>query len=225
MEAKKTRRADLQNRRGLFIEIGLVIALAAVVGAFAWGQSEREVEAMVDKVAPVEQEVIVNTEQEQRQPEVRPQMNQVISDFIDVVRNETQITTEYNFDEFDEDLVVEVPTAVVEEVADDIPLLAPEESPIPPGGDINKFRDWVQSRLTYPTIASENGIQGRVTLRFVIERDGSLTGLEQLASPDKSLTDEAMRVLRTSAKWTPGKQRGRPVRVWYVLPVEFVLQQ
>ncbi len=207
------------------MEIGLVIALAAVVGAFAWGQSKREVKAMVDPVAAVEEEVIVNTEQEQRQPEVRPQVNQVISDFIDVVRNETQITTEYDFNEFDEDFIVEVPTTVVEEVADEIPIYTPEEAPIPPGGDINAFRNWVQGRLSYPTIASENGIQGKVVLRFVIERDGSLTGIEQLASPDKSLTDEAMRVLKTSPKWTPGKQRNRPVRVWYILPVDFMLQQ
>ena len=225
MEAKKTRRADLQNRRVLFMEIGLALALVAVIGAFSWGQSEKKVEAMVDTVAPVEEEVIVNTEQEQRQPEARPPVAQVLSDIIDVVRNETQITTEYSFDDFAEDFVVEVPVAVEEEVVEDIPILIAEEMPSFQGGDINAFRAWVQQRLQYPRIASENNIQGAVTLKFVIERDGSLTNIEELSSPDRSLTEEAMRVLRTSPKWEPGKQRNRPVRVYYILPVQFQLQQ
>ncbi len=224
MEAKKTHKADLQNRRVLFMEIGLVIALLAVVGAFMWGQSEKKVEAMIDNVAPIEEEVIVNTEQEQRQPEVRPQVNQVLSEFIDVVRNETQITTEYSFDEFSEDFVIEVPT-FEEEVVEDIPIYNAEEMPTFQGGDINSFRAWVQGRLVYPRVAIENSISGKVTLKFVIERDGSLTNIEEIASPDRSLTEEAIRVLKQSPKWSPGKQRNRPVRVFYVLPVEFQLQQ
>ena len=224
MEAKKTKRADLQNRRGLFMEIGLVVALLVVVLAFRWGQTEKVVEAMVDTVAPVEEEVIVNTEQEQRQPEVRPQVNQVLSDVIDVVRNETQITTEYNFDEFTEDFQIVVPTAAPEEEAvEEIPVFNAEEMPTFQGGDLNTFRTWVQGRLQYPRLASENNIQGTVTLQFVIERDGSLSNITVLASPDKSLTDEAIRVLNSSPKWEPGKQRNRPVRVYYILPVVYQL--
>ncbi|MDR2893850.1 MAG: energy transducer TonB [Alistipes sp.] len=225
MEAKKTRRADLQNRRVLFIEIGLVLALIGVVAAFSWGQTERVVETMTETAAPVAEEIIINTEQEQRQPEVRPQPNQVISDFIDVVRNETQITTEYNFTEFSEDFVIEVPTAVVEEeAAEDIPIFNAEEMPTFQGGDLTVFRNWVQGRLQYPRMAVENNITGTVTLQFVIERDGSLTNVQELASPDRMLTEEAIRVLGTSPKWTPGKQRNRPVRVWYILPIQFRLE-
>jgi protein TonB len=224
MEAKKTRRADLHNRRILFMEIGLLIALAVVVSAFMWGQEEKKVEAMVEPVAAVEQEIVVNTEQEQRQQEVRPQVNQVLSEFIDIVRNDAQITTEYTFDEFSEDFQVEVPT-VVEEAVEDIPIYSAEVMPSFQGGTINDFRNWVQSRLAYPRIAIENSIQGKVTLKFVIERDGSLTNIEEITSPDRSLTEEAIRVLKLSPKWAPGKQRNRPVRVFYVLPVEFQLQQ
>ncbi len=227
MEAKKTKRADLQNRRVLFIEIGLVCALAFVVGAFAWGQTKREVQDLVDTVAPVEVEVIINTEQEQRQPEVRPQMTQVISDFLEVVRNDTQITTDYSFDEFSEDFVIEVPVAaaVEEEIVEDIPLLVAEEMPTFQGGPIEGFRGWVQSRMSYPRIASENNIQGTVVTRFVIERDGRLTNIEIIASPDRSLSEEATRVLNSSPAWEPGKQRGRAVRVMYTMPVVFQLSQ
>jgi protein TonB len=224
MEAKKTRRADLQNRRLLFMEIGLVIALLVVVGAFTWSQSEKTVVAMVDNVAPVDEEIIANTEQEQRQPEVKPQVNQVLSEFIDVVRNETQITTDISFDDFSEDFRVEVPT-VQEEVVEDIPIFNAEEMPTFQGGTINDFRSWVQSRLQYPRMAIENSIQGTVTLKFVIERDGSISNIDEIATPDRSLTEEAIRVLKQSPKWSPGKQRNKPVRVFYILPVQFQLQQ
>jgi protein TonB len=225
MEAKKTRRADLQNRRMLFMEIGLVVALVAVVGAFSWGQSEKEVIPMTDPVAAVEEEVIINTEQEQKPPEVKIQQNQVLSDIIDVVRNETQIETNYSFDDFSEDMVIEVPVAVEEEVVEEVPVFNAEEMPTFQGGDLNVFRNWVQKQIVYPRMAIENNIQGTVTLKFVIERDGSLTNIEEIASIDRSLTEEATRVLKTSPKWEPGKQRNRPVRVFYILPIQFRLDQ
>ncbi len=224
MEAKKTKKADLQNRRVLFAEIGLIVALGAMVLAFNWGQSEKKIESLVEDIAPVEQEVIVNTEQDQKPPEVRPQANQVFSDFLDVVKNDQQITTDYTFDEFDEDFVIEVPQVAEEEV-EEIPTFNPQEYPSFQGGDLMKFRSWVIERLRYPTIAQEANIQGKVTLRFVIERDGTLTNIEELGSPDRSLTEEARRVLLSSPKWEPGKNRGRPVRVYYILPVDFILQQ
>ena len=92
------------------------------------------------------------------------------------------------------------------------------------GGDINTFRKWVQDNVRFPQIALENGIQGTVTIAFVVERDGTLTILDVLASPDRSLTDEAVRVLKKSPKWKPGKQRNQAVRVRYNLPVVFRLQ-
>ncbi len=152
MEAKKTRRADLQNRRVLFMEIGLLAALVVVVLAFRWGQSEKIVEKMVDPVAAVEEEVVLNTEQPPKQPEVKPQVNQVLSEFIDVVRNDTKITTDLTFDDFSEDIVIEVPV-YEEEVVEDIPIYNAEEMPTFQGGGLNVFRDWVQGRLVYPRMA------------------------------------------------------------------------
>ena len=93
------------------------------------------------------------------------------------------------------------------------------------GGDLNKFRAWVQQNIRFPQIALENGIQGRVVLSFVIEKDGRLTNIQVLQTPDRSLSDEAIRVLQQSPKWSPGKQRNQPVRVRYTLPVEFRIQQ
>jgi protein TonB len=111
-----------------------------------------------------------------------------------------------------------------EEIEEDAPLLKAEKMPSFQGGDLNKFRNWVQSKLKYPKIAQENGISGRVTLAFVIEKDGTLTGIQVMQSPDKSLSEEAIRVVSSSPKWSPGMQRNQPVRVRYQLPVNFQLR-
>ena len=93
------------------------------------------------------------------------------------------------------------------------------------GGDLMTFRAWVMGQIRYPQIAIENNITGRVVVSFVIEKDGRLTNIQVLQTPDSSLSDETIRVLKTSPKWTPGKQRNQTVRVKYTLPVQYNLQQ
>ena len=211
MELKKSPKADLNNKKGLFLEIGLVISLGIVIIAFAIGQKDKDVEKIETEVVAAEEEVIINTVQEQKPPQPVKQTIEVFSDFINVVKNDAKITTEFSFDDFSEDVVIVQQEVFVE----DMPSFQ--------GGDLNKFRNWVQSRLKYPAIAQENNIQGKVTLSFVIEKDGTLTHIEVLQSPDRSLSEEASRILAQSPKWTPGKQRNIPVRVKYILPVDFVL--
>ena len=112
-----------------------------------------------------------------------------------------------------------------EEIIDDEPFLISETMPSFQGGDLNKFRNWLASRVRHPQIALENGIQGRVVARFVIEKDGSLTNIQILQSPDYSLSEEVIRVLNQSPKWSPGKQRDRVVRVTFTIPVDFRIQK
>ena len=104
---------------------------------------------------------------------------------------------------------------------DDEPFFRSEQMPSFQGGDLNTFRRWVQSNVQFPQIALMNGIQGRVTLTFVIEKDGRLTNIQVLQSPHPSLSEEAIRVLSQSPKWSPGLQRNTSVRVKYTLPVDF----
>ena len=110
-----------------------------------------------------------------------------------------------------------------EEVENDEPFLTVETMPSFQGGDLLSFERWVNSMLRYPASAAENGISGRVVLQFVIERDGSLTNIKVLVSPDNSLSEEAIRVLNLSPKWTPGKQCNQTVRVRFILPISFHL--
>lgn len=226
MQIKKSPKADLNNKKGLFLEIGLIFALLLTVAAFAYTQKERNVEIIETSMEVVEEEITDITTQDQKPPEPPKKVEmQVLSDVLNVVTNDTKIETEFDFSEFSEDVEIVQQIEVVEEAAeDDAPFIIAEEMPKFQGGDLMKFRSWVQGKLKYPQIAQENGISGKVTLTFVIERDGSLTNIQVMQSPDRSLADEAVRVLQSSPKWTPGKQRNSPVRVRYTLPVEFRIQ-
>ena len=104
---------------------------------------------------------------------------------------------------------------------DDTPFLVAEEMPLFQGKDLNTFRTWVQSQIRYPAEALKRGIEGRVVLSFIVERDGSVSTIELLQSPDRILSEEARRVVSSSPKWTPGRQRGHLVCVRYMLPVDF----
>lgn len=104
---------------------------------------------------------------------------------------------------------------------DDTPFLVADEMPLFQGKDLNTFRTWVQSQIRYPAEALKRGIEGRVVLSFIVERDGSVSTIQLLQSPDRILSEEARRVVSSSPKWTPGRQNGHLVRVRYMLPVDF----
>ena len=99
-----------------------------------------------------------------------------------------------------------------------------ERMPSFAGGDLNTFRMWFGGEFKYPAKAIEEGIQGRMVVKFIVEKDGRLSNFEFLKSPDPVFNDEVIRVLKKSPKWTPGYQKGKPVRVSYVLPIDIRLQ-
>ena len=98
-----------------------------------------------------------------------------------------------------------------------------EQMPMYPGGDA-ALMGYLRDNIKYPTVAAENGVQGRVVVGFVVERDGSITDVNILRGVDPSLDREAMRVVKNMPRWTPGKQNGSAVRVKYQVPVSFRLQ-
>lgn len=225
MELKKNPKVDINNRRTLLFEIGLVASLLIVIGAFLY-TSENKVEKLEMDYGTVEEQITEITRQDQKPPEPPKKTNiTVISDVLNIVTNDTKISTNVDFAEFDNDIEFIQQVAVEdEELADDQPFVKVEVMPSFMGGDLMTFRKWVQERLRYPQLAQENNISGRVLTMFVIERDGSLTNIQVLQSPDRTLSDEAVRVLKTSPKWTPGKQRNQAVRVKYTLPIDFRIQ-
>ena len=114
---------------------------------------------------------------------------------------------------------------VEEEVEDEvIPCVIVEQKPTFQGGDANDFSRWVNARLVYPEIAKENGIEGTVFLQFTIGTDGRMQDVKVVRSPDETLSKEALRVVSSSPKWEPGRQRDRAVKVSYTFPVVYRLR-
>ena len=226
MEIKKTPKANLENKKGLFLEIGLIISLGLCIVMFSLSQKEKVVVTMVEDSQIIETEIVEITRQEEPPKAPQAKTISVTADILRVVKDDAKITTNIDFTEFSDELAVDVaPAAPVEEVVEEEEIfLIAETMPTFNGGDLNVFRKWVQERLKYPVVAQENNIQGRVVVTFVVGKDGSVGRVQVLASPDKSLGEEAVRVIESSPKWTPGKQRGNPVQIRFNLPVEFKIQ-
>lgn len=229
MEIKKTPKADLENRRTLFTEIGLVVALLVVWGAFSYSTKEKAVASLGEDTQVVEVEDMVPITEETPPPPPEAPKIPVLSDQIDIVEDDIKVDDNFMSLEDDAslgveimDYVEEVKEEVVEEEA--IPFQLVEEKPSFNGGDANEFSKWVNSKLLYPEIAKENGVQGRVTLQFTVNPDGSVSNVKVLRGVDSSLDKEAVRVVSMSPKWKPGKQRDRAVKVTYTFPVIFQLR-
>jgi protein TonB len=118
----------------------------------------------------------------------------------------------------------QVNTKTVAEEEEPAPFQLVDVKPSFQGGDANAFSRWVNMRLAYPELAKDNGVQGRVTVQFTIEKDGTVTNVKVLRGVDPSLDAEAVRVVSSSPKWTPGMMRGKVVRVNYTYPVVFSLR-
>ena len=229
MEIKKSEKANLENKKLLFIEIGLIISLLIVFIALEWTSKETQTAVLEDNTEILIEEEIISTNMDTPPPPPAAPKIPVLSDQIDIVDDEIELEDDMFMNLEDDSSLgveimdyVEVEEEVVEEEA--IPFQLVEEKPSFQGGDANQFSKWVNSRLVYPEIAKENGVSGRVTLQFTVEKDGTVTKVRVLRGVDPSLDKEAVRVVSMSPKWKPGKQRDRAVPVTYTFPVIFQLR-
>ncbi|MBR1795426.1 MAG: energy transducer TonB [Bacteroidales bacterium] len=229
MEVKKSEKASLENKRLLFVEIGFVLALGVVLFAFEWSSKEKKT-AVLDagNQEIIEEEIIPITQETPPPPPEAPKIP-ILSDQIDIIDDDIKIEDNIINLEDDSNLGVEimdyvenVQEEVVEEEA--IPFQLVEDKPSFNGGDANEFSKWVNQRLVYPEIAKENGVQGKVMLQFTVNADGTVSNVKVLRGVDPSLDKEAVRVVSSSPKWKPGKQRDRAVKVTYTFPVIFQLR-
>lgn len=230
MEIKKSPKADLEKRKGLFLEIGLIVTLLVVILAFEWQTVEKDEMAFATETAvEIEVENVPITTEAPPPPPEQPKVP-VLSDQIDIVDDEIDVGDELFLSlEDTEDMGVEIMDYVAEVYEEEIeeapiPFALVEEKPSFMGGDANNFQKWVSQHLEYPEIAKENGVSGRVTLQFTVMPDGSVANVRVLRGVDPSLDKEAVRVVSSSPKWTPGKQRDRAVKVIYNFPVIFQLR-
>ncbi|MGB5699871.1 energy transducer TonB [Muriicola sp.] len=234
MELKKNPKADLRNNSSLYFVFGLAVVMALVFIAFEWKTYDEatdydislNVEDMLDEEVPLTEQIKTPPPPP---PPAAPEVIEVVEDEEEVeetviesteTSQEEEIIEVEDVEVMDDDLDVDVPFAVIEDV------------PVFPGceGASDKracFNEMMQKHIIknfrYPEIAQEMGVQGRVNVMFTIQKDGSIGNI-RYRGPDKNLEAEALRIIEKLPKMTPGKQRGRAVRVPFSIPIVFKLQ-
>lgn len=230
METIKNPRSDLESDRFIFREIGLIISLLLILAAFnlktnyqSNGINDHQTNKIeIEEMAPI-------TIQKTSLPPPPPQIQQVT--ILHVVEDEVEVETELEINaEADQGTVIEefvpyTPTEDNEEefVDDEVVFVIVESMPSFPGG-LNTLKQYLHNNIHYPQLAKESGIQGKVFLSFVVEKDGAVTDVEILRGIGGGCDEEAVRVVQQMPNWTPGRQRNIPVRVRFTLPVKFTLQ-
>lgn len=228
MEVKKSPKADLENKRNVFLLLGLVVALGFILAAFEYKASPKKTESLGQvQMQEIEEEIIPITREQQVQPPPPPPP--AVVEVLNIVDDEVEIEDELQIEdtEVTEDMIIDVAPVVqtkeeVEEEDTQVFFIV-EEMPEFPGGEA-ALRQFIAQSVKYPVIAQENGIQGRVYVTFVVDADGGISDPRVARGVDPSLDKEALRVVSMLPKWKPGKQRGKPVRVSYTVPINFQLQ-
>ena len=230
MEVKKSAKANLEDKKLLLREIGLVVALLVVLGAFQWSSKEKSTETLqADNFVVVEEEMVPITTDVPPPPPEAPK-EPVVSDIIDIVDDDIKVDNTLLLSTEDEGLAITVKDYVAEstyvegEIVVVVSFAFVVDKPKFQGGDQNDFTKWVFNNIVYPEIAKENGVQGRVILQFTVDKDGSVKNVKVLRGVDSSLDKEAVRVVSSSPKWEPGRQRDKPAKVTFVFPVIFQLR-
>ena len=226
MQVKKSENASLEKDKLVYVLMGLVFTLSLVLVALEWTEKEVTKYEVTDTEFLFEEEVdIQQTTQETPPPPPPPAVQEV--EVLNVVEDnvETESIEVNAEDDKAEEVVIAAPVeAPVEEEEEEVVFVVVESMPEFPGGQQALFK-YLSENVKYPVIAQENGIQGRVICQFVVNKDGSIVDVEVVRSGgDPSLDKEAIRVIKSMPKWKPGKQRGKPVRVKYTVPVNFKLQ-
>jgi len=224
MEIKKTPKADLENKKTLFFQIGLILALLFVFGAFEYKSYDKQtIDLSARAVDDTPEEIIPITEQKVKPPPPPPP-KQVTQ--IKIVDDDVEVEDDLDIDvEADDDTEVEeyIPPEEDEEIMETEIFTVVESMPEFPGG-MGELMKFLAQNIKYPPLAKESGIQGRVFINFVVEPTGAISNVKILRGIGGGCDEEAVRVVESMPKWKPGKQRGKNVRVSYNLPVKFTLQ-
>lgn len=227
MEKKKSKKADLENKRVIFFELSIALVLFVVLVAFEWGvrNESNDMIQQMNQEEEIEDEMI-NTFQDNTPPPPPPPKPQVI-ETINIVDDEFEIDDELEMEDMDTDIDDEVAVDMIEdeeeEEASDEVFVVVENMPEFPGG-LLALRKYIAQNVEYPQIAIESGLSGRVFVGFVIDKQGKVTNVRVIRGVDDVLDKEAIRVVKTLPNFKPGSQRGKPVRVSYTVPVTFRLQ-
>ncbi|MCQ2309018.1 MAG: energy transducer TonB [Bacteroidales bacterium] len=228
MEIKKSPKADLDGKKLTFTLVGLVVSLFIVWRVFEYKSYDKQVAEIFERTTEViEEEMVEITKQEQPKPQTeapKPQVTkiEIVEDDVEV-EDDLDLNAEVSQDEVIEEYTYEAPAMEEEEIVEAEIFKVVEEMPEFPGGPA-KLLEYIGKNVKYPMMARESDIQGKVFVQFVVEPDGSISKVQLLRGIGGGCDEEAMRVVQSMPKWKPGKQRGAPVRVQYMVPIVFKLQ-
>jgi protein TonB len=227
MEVKKSPKADLEGKKTTSLLLGYVFILTLMFVAFEWTDRDKQVSTDTGITDVVfEEEIVPITEQDQKMAPPPPEAPKV-EEVLQIVENDAKIeeSSIQASEETGQAVEVKYVQQVVEEEEPEEQEIfqVVEEMPEFPGG-MAECMKFLGKNIKYPTISQENGVQGKVIVQFVVNKDGSVVDPVVVRSVDPYLDKEALRVINTMPKWKPGKQRGKPVRVRYTVPVTFRLQ-
>ena len=235
MEIKKSAKADLERGKGLSLLLGLLVALSVVFVGLEWRSAVTQAQAQEKAFNTQDVEDVMNIEDQQKpdEPEPEPQQAQQtevqLPDELKVVSNDREVIKP-SFVSVDQDKPLPPPNiplgtknVQVDEEVDQAIFEVVEEQPEFPGG-MEALLKYLAKNINYPESAVDNGIQGKVMVRFVVERDGSASQVETIKGVDPELDREAVRVVKAMPKWKPGRQQGKAVRTRFIVPVVFRLQ-
>ena len=226
LEIKHQKLEKYKLEKILFLSIGLCISLLLIIGAFEYRHYDDNSEVKLSASVHNFEDLIEVPQTEQPEPPPpkieQPQIIEVPDE--EVIEQEIEIDLDVEITEetvIEEQVLVDISGDMEEEVVDEIFTIV-EQQPGPVGG-MQAFYQYVGENLKYPATASRMQIEGRVFVQFVVEKDGSLTDVQAVKGIGAGCDEEAVRVIEGAPKWTPGKQRGRPVRVRMILPIVFKL--
>jgi len=221
MELKKSNEANLEKNKAPVFVLGLLFALALSLVGWEWAQFDEVVRGNFAYNGDfLEEEVIQNSVQQPPPPPPPQQQAQIL----EIVEDEEDVEEELEMEdlEVEEDTEIEVIEEVEEEVEEDKIFTIVEDQPQFPGG-LNGLNKYMSNNIEYPSLAVDAGIEGTVFVTFVVGKDGKVTDAKVLRGIGGGCDKEALRIVNKMPKWTPGKQRGKPVRVQYNMPVRFKL--
>ena len=228
MEIKKSPKADLENKKTTNLLIGAILTLAVLFIGFEWSERDKQVVTDTGLTEIVfEEEIIPITEQEQPKQAPPPPEAPKVEEVLEIMDNDSKVEESTIQASDDTQAAVEVkytPVEVEEEEVEEEQIFQIVEEPASFPGGMGECMKWLGKNIKYPTISQENGVQGRVIVQFVINRDGSIVDAKVVRGVDPYLDKEALRVVNQMPKWSPGKQRGKAVRCQFTLPVQFRLQ-
>ncbi|MBO4372415.1 MAG: TonB family protein [Bacteroidales bacterium] len=227
MEEKKSKKADLEGKKTIFLEIGFVLTLLIVWGAFEFSTKAEKAEDLgtVAFTEDVVEEIPITRQEQIELPPPPPQ--QTVADIIEVVDDKIEINEDLTIDEADENTAVEIQeivevAPVEEEEEEAAPFVIVEDMPEFKGGE-KALLKYIAEHVVYPEIAKENDIQGTVYVKFVINEKGKVTNVGLLRGVDPLLDKEAIKVIESLPDWKPGKQSGKNVKVSMQVPIKFQL--